>query len=153
ADAAETPPWRRGRAGTAIGRAVHAVLQTVELASGAGLDATARAQSLAEGVPGREAEIRALVHSVLASATVQRAIADGSRCWREVPIATRVDGVLVEGFIDLLVEGPAGFTVVDYKTDALMADREIDEAVARYTPQGAAYVLALQELLGRPVQR
>ena len=33
----ELPPWNKGRYGTAIGRAVHAVLQTVDLATGAGL--------------------------------------------------------------------------------------------------------------------
>ncbi|HEV2310306.1 MAG TPA: 3'-5' exonuclease, partial [Acidimicrobiia bacterium] len=47
----ERPPWRRGRAGTAIGRAVHAVLQSVDLATGADLDVIARAQAFAEGVP------------------------------------------------------------------------------------------------------
>jgi ATP-dependent exoDNAse (exonuclease V) beta subunit len=152
-DAADTPPWRRGRAGTAIGRTVHAVLQTVDLATGDGLDATARAQALAEGIPSREHEIRALVESVLRSATVQGASAPGVRCWREVPIAARVDGVLVEGFIDLLVEHGDGFTVVDYKTDQVSAEPDVARAVTRYTPQGAAYALALGVLLGRPVTR
>ena len=41
----EDAPWRRGRAGTSIGRAVHAVLQTVDLATGAGLAAIAGAQA------------------------------------------------------------------------------------------------------------
>ena len=30
----ELPPWNKGRYGTAIGRAVHATLQTIELATG-----------------------------------------------------------------------------------------------------------------------
>ncbi|MDQ1458711.1 MAG: CRISPR-associated exonuclease Cas4, partial [Actinomycetota bacterium] len=40
----ELPPWNKGRYGTAIGRAVHATLQTVDLGSGAGLESTAAAQ-------------------------------------------------------------------------------------------------------------
>ncbi len=54
----ELPPWSKGRFGTAIGRAVHGVLQTVDLATGAGLRDAVAAQVLAEGVararhPGR----------------------------------------------------------------------------------------------------
>ena len=76
-------PWRRGRAGTSIGRAVHAVLQTIDLATGSGLEATARAQAAAEGVPEREAEVRALTRSALDSASVREAVG-GGRYWREV---------------------------------------------------------------------
>ncbi|MEX0666619.1 MAG: UvrD-helicase domain-containing protein [Acidimicrobiia bacterium] len=152
-DATETPPWRRGRAGTALGRAVHAVLQTVDLATGDGLDATARAQALAEAIPGRESEIRALVESVLASSTVRTATVAGARCWREVPVAAPVAGTLVEGFIDLLIEDADGFTVVDYKTDRAPSEEALDTALARYSPQGAAYALALEAVLGRPVNR
>ncbi|MBA2550229.1 MAG: UvrD-helicase domain-containing protein, partial [Nocardioidaceae bacterium] len=46
----ELPPWTKGRYGSAVGRAVHGVLQTVDLATGAGLDQSVAAQSLAEGV-------------------------------------------------------------------------------------------------------
>ena len=42
---------RRGRAATSRGRAVHAVLQVIDLATGAGLDDLARAQAAAEGIP------------------------------------------------------------------------------------------------------
>jgi ATP-dependent helicase/nuclease subunit A len=146
------PPWQRGRAGTALGRAVHAVLQTIELETGSGLEATARAQALAEGVAGREAEVRALVESVLASPTV-RAIAEGGwPRWREVPVAADIDGVLLEGFIDLLARTPDGLVVVDYKTDAAPTAADLDAAVERYSIQGAAYALALETTLGEPVR-
>ena len=55
--------------------------------------------------------------------------------------------------IDLLYEGPDGYVVVDYKTDALPGDGAIDDAMQRYRPQGAAYALALSEALGRPATR
>jgi ATP-dependent exoDNAse (exonuclease V) beta subunit len=147
------PPWQRGRAGTSIGRAVHAVLQTVDLEAGAGLDATARAQALAEGVPGRVREVRDLAASVLASPTVRAAVEGGWDRWREVPVAAEVDGVLVEGFIDLLLRAPSGLVVVDYKTDRVPTVAELDAALARYSVQGAAYALALEVALGEPVTR
>jgi ATP-dependent exoDNAse (exonuclease V) beta subunit len=148
----DRPAWRRGRAGTSVGRAVHAVLQTVDLATGDGLDATARAQALAEGIPQREAEIRALARSVLQSGTVRSAVA-GGRYWREVPVAAVVDGVTVEGFVDLLVETLEGLVVVDYKTDQTPTDADLDAAMGRYRTQGAAYALALERALGTPVAR
>ena len=148
----DRPAWRRGRAGTSVGRAVHAVLQTVDLATGDGLDATARAQALAEGIPQREAEIRALARSVLQSGTVRGAVT-GGRYWREVPVAAIVDGVTVEGFVDLLIETLEGLVIVDYKTDQTPTDEKIDAAMERYRAQGAAYALALERALGTPVAR
>jgi hypothetical protein len=53
----DRPPWRRGRAGTAVGRAVHGTLQAIDLATGDGLDATALAQARAE--PRRSRAMRA----------------------------------------------------------------------------------------------
>jgi ATP-dependent helicase/nuclease subunit A len=147
------PPWQRGRAGTALGRAVHAVLQTVDLATGAGLDATARAQALAEGVAGREAEVRNLAASVLASPVVRTAVSSGWDRWREVPVAAEVDGILLEGFVDLLLRAPGGLIVVDYKTDRAPTGDQLDAAVARYSLQAAAYALALEATLGEAVTR
>ena len=43
--------------------------------------------------------------------------------------------------------------VVDYKTDTARSDAELDAALARYRTQGAAYALALEHVLGRPVAR
>ena len=71
-------PWKRGRAGTSIGRAVHAVLQTVDLRTGAGLDDIARAQAAAEGVPDRTAEIARLARFALSSVPVKRAVDAGA---------------------------------------------------------------------------
>ncbi|HEV2309862.1 MAG TPA: PD-(D/E)XK nuclease family protein, partial [Acidimicrobiia bacterium] len=147
----ERPPWRRGRAGTAIGRAVHAVLQSVDLATGADLDVIARAQAFAEGVPDRAAEVRRLAASVLDAPTVKRAAHAGWPSWRELPVGALIDGVLLEGFVDLLVRTPDGLVVVDYKTDAAPDDEAIAAAAAHYTPQGAAYALALEEVLHEPV--
>jgi ATP-dependent helicase/nuclease subunit A len=149
----DAPPWRRGRAGTAVGRAVHAVLQTVDLATGADVAAAARAQALGEGVAGREQEVRDLVEAVLRAPIVRAAVERGRRYWREVPVAAEIDGLLLEGFIDLLVETDDGLVVVDYKTDRVDGDADVDAAVQRYGVQGAAYAVALEAVLGQPVTR
>ena len=95
--------------------------------------------------------IAAMVRSVLDAPTIRAAASQAA--WREVPVAAVVDGISVEGFVDLLTATGDDLTVVDYKTDSARTDPEIDAAVERYRPQGAAYALALEQVLGRPVAR
>ena len=148
----ETPePWRRGRAGTSVGRAVHAVLQSIDLANGDGLEDRTRAQAVAEGVPGRQGEVVRLVRAALESETVRRAIASG-RIWREVSVATPVGRGSLHGFIDLLFEEDDGLVVVDYKTDAV-SQEDVRNAVARYRLQGGAYAYAIGKATGKPVKQ
>ena len=143
-------PWRRGRAGTSVGRAVHAVLQSIDLATGDGLEERARAQAVAEGVPGREGEIARLARAAVESPIVRRAVASG-RLWREVPVATPIGSGSLQGFIDLLFDEPDGMVVVDFKTDSVTAG-EAPDAMARYRMQGGAYAYAVQEATGRQVK-
>lgn len=145
----DTPdePWRRGRAGTRIGKAVHAVLQMVDLETGDGLDDIAKEQANAEGIPGRVGEISRLARIALDSDLVGRAIRSG-RWWREVPVAAPIGRGIVEGFIDLLFQEEDGFVIVDYKTDALRSDDDIQKAMRRYELQGGGYALALTEATG-----
>lgn len=146
----EDRPWKRGRAGTSLGRAVHAVLQVVDLATGEGLQSAARTQATAEGLADREHEIERNVRRALESETVREAVAS-SRHWRELFVARQVGAHLLEGFIDLLYECPGGFVVVDYKTDAVRNDAEVDAAVERYRLQVAAYALLVEGAVQRPV--
>ena len=148
-DEQDTPdePWRRGRAGTHIGKAVHAVLQMVDLETGDGLDDIAKEQANAEGIPGRVGEISRLARIALDSDLVGRAIRSG-RWWREVPVAAPIERGIVEGFIDLLFQEEDGFVIVDYKTDALRSDDDIQKAMRRYELQGGGYALALTESTG-----
>ncbi len=149
----DEPPWRRGRAGTAIGRAVHAVLQTIDLATGEGASSLAAAQAAAEGVPALATVIEQRVRSVLDSPSVKAAVATG-KYWREVFVAVPIGDRVLEGFIDLLYEDVDGeLVVVDYKTDGVRGDTDADEAVGRYRLQAAAYALAVSRSLGRPVER
>ncbi|MGO9457681.1 MAG: UvrD-helicase domain-containing protein [Acidimicrobiales bacterium] len=145
-------PWRRGRAGTAVGRAVHATLQVVDLATGEGLSEVAAAQASAENVPARAAEVERLARAALDSDVVRAAVQRG-RYWRELYVGVPVGERVLEGVVDLLVDGEGGLEVVDYKTDRVESDAEVDRAMVRHRLQGAAYALAVAGATGRPVTR
>src|SRR5690606_13663513 len=111
----DLPPWRKGRYGTAIGRAVHGALQTIDLATGPGADDAVAAQAAAEGVMGLEEHLRALVRAALRSPTVTEAAARPH--WREVYVGVPLpNGRTLEGYVDLLYRRDDGLVVVDYKT-------------------------------------
>ena len=67
----DTPSYNKGRDATAIGTAVHAVLQTIDLRTGSGLDALADMQCLAGGIPQHLDLVKDLVRRALASDAVQ----------------------------------------------------------------------------------
>jgi len=144
------PRYPRGRAATALGRAVHAVLQAVDLASLDGVERLARVQAAVEGVPERADEVERLVRSACESEAVRRAVASG-RYLREVPVGARIDGAILEGFIDLLYLDAGVAVVVDYKTDKITAS-DVPERAASYGLQGAAYAWLVAETLHIPVR-
>jgi len=143
--------WRRGRGGTAVGRAVHEVLQTVDLATGDRLEPMAVAHAAREGVPAHAHEVAALARVALDSGVVRRAVA--GRYWRELYVGVPIGERVLEGFVDLLFEGPEGLEVVDYKTDRLGAEATVDDLVGRYRLQGAAYAYAIREVTGHPIAK
>ena len=146
----EEEPWRRGRGGNSLGRALHAVLQTINLATGEGIEETSQAQAAAEGIPQRWGEIARLAQRAVQGETVRRAVAS-SRLWREVPVAVPLGDGAVEGFIDLLFEEDGQLVVVDYKTDGVDAE-ETAEAASRYRLQGGTYALVAQNAPGKTVK-
>jgi ATP-dependent helicase/nuclease subunit A len=139
--------FRHGRGGTSLGRAVHAVLQAIDLAAQDGLETLSRAQAAAEGIPQRAHEVARLVRRACESEPVRRAVRSG-RLWREVPIGAPSGEVVLEGFIDLLFEGADGFEIVDYKTDDVSAP-EIGGRMAHYRIQGDAYAELVRSITGR----
>ena len=139
--------FRRGRGGTSMGRAVHAVLQAIDLGNQDGLDNLARAQAAAEGIANRAGDVARLVRQACQSEPVQRAVASG-RLWREVPIGAPGDGVVLEGFIDLLFQTDQGYEIVDYKTDEIRPN-EMESRMDRYRAQGEAYADLVRTITGK----
>lgn len=142
------PPWSKGRYGSAVGRAVHAVLQSIDLATGDGLDQAVQAQAIAEGVIQHQDLVRQLVQAALGSDLVQRAAT--REHWRETYVGSvRDDGTVLEGYVDLIYRDDDGtLVVVDYKTDAVPAEG-LASRVTYYTPQIMAYAECLRAASGQ----
>jgi ATP-dependent helicase/nuclease subunit A len=143
----ELPPWAKGRYGTAIGRATHAVLQTIDLTTGDGITDLAASQALAEGVADAAPDIAAAVRAALTSPTITRAACRPH--WRETYVGTVVDDVLVEGYVDLLYRDDDGLVLVDYKTDATPDT----DTLAAYATQLHVYARAIEDATTEPVVR
>jgi RecB family exonuclease len=126
------------------------VLQTIDLASGAGIDEASAAQAAAEGVLGHETAIAALARGAVAHPVIARAAARPH--WRETYVAVPFDGITLEGYVDLVYRDDDGLVVVDYKTDAA-APRELDARLAHYRVQAAAYAVAVAAATAEPVVR
>ena len=150
--------YRRGRGGAPLGRAVHTVLQTVDLDSGDGLRATSQAQAAAEEIPAQADEVAELAQAALDSAIVRRAAAgrrDGRAAYyREVFLSAPLpNGTLMEGFIDLLLDEPEGLTIIDYKTDSVETPEDIAQAAQRHAVQMGLYAWAAGEVTGKEVRQ
>jgi len=152
------PLVRRGRYGTALGSAVHAALQSIDIADVSSHDSrTVRA--LADvcardhGVSRHSSEVARRVEAALASPTVTAAA--GGRFWQEVFVSAPLpDGLVLEGFIDLLYETPQGrLVVVDFKTDAIRDGDTVEQKTAHYRLQGATYAWCAQQATGKSVEK
>ncbi|MCI0838142.1 MAG: UvrD-helicase domain-containing protein [Chloroflexi bacterium] len=148
-DASE--PWSRGRAGTRLGRAVHAAIQSLPLDPDDGtIEAFCRAQAVAEAIPHREAEVRRLVTWVVRESDAWRRAVAATRAIREAPFAVREGDAVLEGFVDLLIETDDGIELIDWKTDAVPAEA-VEERLRQYELQAGLYVHGVQTATGRPV--
>lgn len=144
--------WNTGRYGTAVGNAVHAVLQTVDLATGEHLQQEAERHAAIEGVRRRAKVVKELAAAALNTATAREAAV--SQHWREMHVASSVNignKVLVEGYIDLLYRSSDGLVVVDWKTDSVKTDKNFKAKTDRYRMQGAAYAAAVEAATGEKV--
>ena len=63
--------------------------------------------------------------------------------WRETYVAVPVEGITLEGYVDLVYRDDDGLVVVDYKTDAIGDAADARPPLAHYRIQGAAYALAV----------
>jgi len=145
----DLPPWLKGRYGSAVGRAVHGVLQVVDLATGEGLAAAVSAQCEAEAVVDRAADVERLARAALGAPSVVAAAA--APHWRELYVCVPLGDRLLEGYLDLLYRRPGGLVVVDYKTASTADPDELDRRVDGYRRQGASYALSAAAATGEAV--
>jgi len=132
----------------ALGSAVHRIMELCDLADASSV-ATAAATAAAEMErPDLAGEAAELALACWHAAPVRAAAAAAARpraVHREIQVGFVVDEVIVSGAIDLLYRSGDGWVVVDYKTDRA-AEPEV--LLGRYRPQGAAYALAAEAVLG-----
>ncbi len=140
---------RRGRTGSAIGSAVHAVLQLVDLASPSDVGDLVMQQCEIEGIPDRTGIVRRLVQAALSSSAVK--LAAEHRHFKELFVTAPLEGRTIEGYVDLLIETADGLVVIDYKTDSVRSEAEVDEKLSAYELQAAAYAAALEAVTGQTV--
>ena len=145
-----------GRGADSFGKAVHAVLQSVDLAKRENPELLRR---LAESQVGNFGvhkskeldEICQLSEMALASKTVSEA--SQKKHWKEVYVAAPIsEEKLIYGYIDLVFQDANDqMAIIDYKTAANSAT--FQNSVDKYQKQLAAYALAIEKSTGLPVSR
>jgi len=145
-----------GRGADSFGKAVHAVLQSLDLAKRENpelLRKLAESQAGSFGVhePKELEEICLLSEMALASKTVSEA--SQAKHWKEVYVAAPfTEEKLIYGYIDLVFQDDNGnLVIVDYKTAANAAT--FQNSLDKYQKQLAAYALAVEKSTGLPVSR
>ena len=140
-------PAGRARA-LALGSAVHRIMALCDLADASSVAAVAAAVAAELERPDLAAEAAELALACWQAAPVRAAAEAAARpqaVHREIQVGFVVDEVVVSGAIDLLYRSGDAWVVVDYKTDRAA---EPDVLLSRYRPQGAAYALAAEAVLG-----
>ena len=101
------------------------------------------ARLLAEQPEERHAALARMLEPVLTGDLGER-VRSARRVEREWPFAFEAGGVLVEGVMDLAIQGSDGrWTVVDYKSNDLKHSGRLEELVEYYHKQLELYALAL----------
>ena len=70
-------------------------------------------------------------------------------CYPELPVVDMIEGVAVNGFIDVLYRDADGWVIADYKTDAYARA----ERVESYLTQLELYAQIVEKALEEPVVR
>ncbi len=154
----EDDPAKPGRAATDLGRAVHAVLQHIDLTVWSDEELSALAEQMAaEHNLADSGEVESLSRAALETETMASASAAARRgqAWREVRVAAPfpMNAGDLEGQIDLMfLEDDGSLTLVDHKTDTDRGD-SISQAAEPYLPQMGAYAWCAEKVSGLTVSR
>ena len=157
----EQRDWRatRGRYAPAVvvGQLVHKALQRWVFPGDAAFDSLIRSALIKEGVvdQGQQKIVVRETEQLLErfkAHSIYQAVEAAAICRHEVPYAANlVGGLQKTGVIDLLYQDESGWHILDFKTDEIRDQEELDKALEEYRPQIGRYKLAAEKLLGAPV--
>jgi len=138
-----------------VGSLVHAALSHWRFPDRPGLEDFLRPYTLQAGLTDPVEIHRTIAEArrLLARFQVHPLYAELDRAERhhEVPYAVEVDGVPRSGIVDLLCRSDDGWTLVEFKTDRLRTEAELQAHIRekRYDEQVEEYVAATTALLGK----
>jgi ATP-dependent helicase/nuclease subunit A len=140
--------------GAEWGQVIHTLLETAMKHPGVDLHGVALSALEAEELSlDLTDQVVATVQQVLVSDIWQRA-QNAERCLTEVPLAMPVQAeqlpTVRRGVIDLIFKGPAGWVIVDYKSERVDSEA-IPALVSYYEPQVRAYIEAWKTIVGERI--
>jgi ATP-dependent helicase/nuclease subunit A len=126
-----------------LGTRVHGLLERVRFDAP---DADVEIARLLMGQPGASHPALTRMLKAVIEGEIGSAIRSARRIEREWPFATRIGGVLIEGVIDLAIQGQDGrWTVVDYKSNDFSRTGRYEYLTDYYAPQLELYAMALAQ--------
>ena len=158
-DEAPERSWRAtGSAGkapaTAVGRIVHAAIQRRAMPGNAVHDRFLEHEAFRSGLVDpsqREAAVRESSELLgrLETHSLWAEITAADEIQHEIPFTTSdSEGMVQSGQIDLLWRDEVGWKIVDFKTDTLRNDEDLEAAIARHKGQVERYVRSAANILG-----
>jgi ATP-dependent exoDNAse (exonuclease V) beta subunit len=145
------PRAARRPAGPRFGALVHAALAVTPLDSDdSRVEQIVELQARVLGALPDEAKAAAkVVRAVLEQPLLARAREAAARgsCRRETPVAATIDGLVVEGVVDLAFRENGAWTVIDFKTD-----QEIEDRLDLYRRQVGLYAAVIARATGEPAR-
>ena len=169
------PIRRTGRGGTAVGSALHAVIQGAleqmsfrlplpedELVDDLladldpGIEQMSRQHAEDQGVSASSDDVARLADRALRTPAVIAGMR-APRLWAEIPVAASIDTprgpIVIEGIIDLLYQEDDGqLVILDYKSDRVDGSADADAKLEHYRTQGVAYAAAVERATGNTVK-
>lgn len=153
----EVEPWAASGAaggyGKEYGNAIHRLFEMIVRGGVGGEGELITALLESEGAI---SDLEEKAHEALdgfRASEVWSLVRKSERVLTEVPFAEKLDGTVINGTIDLIAKTDGGWILVDYKTDRITADEELEKLAEHYAPQISGYVRHWEGITGEKVIR
>jgi len=138
--------------GRRVGSLVHRCLERAGLDDASVLDALLEAEARGLRLSEEATSVARRLVRVAAESSLLRRALNAASCYHEVPFSAKVNEVVLTGLIDLLFVEDGQVVVVDFKTDAVRDEAELERRAESYRAQVLAYALAAHRILCKPVK-